>query len=282
MSNKPSLKKGRVILTYGRSLMALTAAHSLGKRNIDIVGCDDVGMTVLSFSKYCSEYFVHPKAEDDEDKYIQSLIENVEKYKPDDDAPYVFMPMFRDAELIAKHANKFPSYISIATPDYDTINKVVSKTGFAKTCQSLDLPIPETHIVENKEKLEELLPDIEYPVLIKTPEGVGGHGIETAKNEDNLKTLFFDSLDEYGCCPIIQEIINGKDYCLTAICDKGEIIESMAYTNIYQYPRKTGAGCMRETVDASPFMDSATKLLKSLEWHGVAEIDFRWDGKKRS
>lgn len=51
---------------------------------------------------------------------------------------------------------------------------------------------------------------------------------------------------------------------LTAICDHGEIITSMAYKNLYQFPRDTGAGIMRETIDDKPFLETARKLLKSL------------------
>ena len=43
------LVAGRVILTYGRSLMALVIARSLAQRGVEIIGCDDVDLTVLSF-----------------------------------------------------------------------------------------------------------------------------------------------------------------------------------------------------------------------------------------
>ena len=69
--------QGRVILTYGRSLMALTAAQSLGEKNIEVIGYDDVDMTVLNFSKYVSNFFVHASKEKDEAAYLDDLIENI-------------------------------------------------------------------------------------------------------------------------------------------------------------------------------------------------------------
>ena len=53
MSNEENseLARGRVIVTYGRSLMSLAIARSLHERGVEIIGCDDVGMTALSFSK---------------------------------------------------------------------------------------------------------------------------------------------------------------------------------------------------------------------------------------
>jgi ATP-grasp in the biosynthetic pathway with Ter operon len=44
------------------------------------------------------------------------------------------------------------------------------------------------------------------------------------------------------------------------------------------YTVKSGTGVLRETV-CSPAMEATgAALLSSLGWHGVAEIDFRWDG----
>jgi len=53
----------------------------------------------------------------------------------------------------------------------------------------------------------------------------------------------------------------------------------MTYHNLLDYPRKTGMGALRETVDASEMESIGSQLLELADWHGVAEIDFRWDGE---
>ena len=268
----------RVIITYGRSLMALTAAHSIGKHNIEIIGCDDVDMTVLNFSRHVSDFFVHASYQDDLDQYLDDMEENVRKYKPEDDRPYILMPMFRDAKILAKHRERFKGLIEIAAPDYETINQVNPKDVFAQTCQKLELKIPETHQTKSVEELEDIKDKFEYPVLIKPIDEVGGHGICKASSYEELKKLYEESLNEYGTPPLIQEAIEGEDYCLSTLCDQGEIVAHMAYKNLYQYPRESGAGIMRETIDDTPFLKTAQKLLGGLNWHGIAQIDFRWSG----
>ena len=47
---------GRAIVMYGRSLMALEIAYSLGERGIEVIGCDDVDFTVLSFSRFVKKH----------------------------------------------------------------------------------------------------------------------------------------------------------------------------------------------------------------------------------
>ena len=97
---------GKVIVTYGRSLIALMIAQSLGARGIDIIGCDDVDLTVLSFSKFVSQNLLYTAPEKDEERFIEDLLKIVRDNRPDDERPYVLMPAFRDAKIIAKHLNK--------------------------------------------------------------------------------------------------------------------------------------------------------------------------------
>lgn len=278
MKNTDS-KKGRVILTYGRSLMALTAAHSLGKRGIEVIGCDDVDMTVLRFSNHVTDYFTHAEYNNNLELYLNDLEKNIKKFKPEDDRPYILMPMFRDATILAKHKKKFESLIDISVPDFEAINQITPKDIFANTCEKLDLKIPKTFQPKNDEGLLKIKDKIEFPILIKTTDGVGGRGITKAHNYAEMVSQFHDSIKEFGTPPLIQDVIEGQDYCLTAICDRGEIIASMAYKNLYQFPRHTGAGIMRETIDDRPFIKTSAKLLKALKWHGIAQIDFRWSGK---
>jgi predicted ATP-grasp superfamily ATP-dependent carboligase len=272
--------KGRVIVTYGRSLMALTAAHSLGSRGIEIIGCDDVDMTVVRFSKYVSDYFLHAPYQKDVEQYLDDLEKQIIKHKPDDDRPYILMPMFRDAKILSEYKDRFRDHITVSVPDYETISRITPKDVFAETCAELGLSIPYTYHPEDESDLENYKEKIDFPLLIKTPDGAGGRGIDKVNNYEELVRLFVKNKKEYGVSPLLQQMVEGRDYCLTAICNHGQIEASMAYKNVYQFPRDTGAGIMRETIDDKPFIETADKLLGALKWHGLAQLDFRWNGKE--
>ena len=272
-------KSGRVIVTYGRSLMALTAAHSLGNRGIEVIGCDDVDMTVMNFSRHVSDYFVHAPYQDDIDQYLDDLEENIRKFKPDDDQPYILMPMFRDATVLAKHNERFEGLIEIAAPNVEAACQVSPKDVFAQTCETLGLCIPKTYRTNNFKEIEGIKDELVFPLLVKPVDGVGGRGIHKARDFSALSKLYEESVTKYGTPPLIQEVIEGEDYCLSTLCDHGKIVAHMAYKNLYQFPRESGAGIMRETIDDAPFLETAQGLLGGLKWHGIAQIDFRWSGR---
>jgi predicted ATP-grasp superfamily ATP-dependent carboligase len=276
--SKSEENKGRAIVMYGRSLMALEIAHSLGEQGIEVIGCDDVDFTVLSFSRFVDETFTHASHVKNPDKFIADLEKNIIKFKPRDDRPYVLIPVFRETPLVSEYAERLSKHIKVAAPCYESVKKVHPKDCLAETAQKLGVHIPQTWLPQSEKDLE----NISFPALIKPADDVGGRGIRKIETREALQDAFKESCKRYGRPPLIQEAVSGKDYCLAVLCDDGKIITSMAYRNIRKFPADSGAGIIRETVDDSMFVKVAGPLLEEAKWNGVVEIDFMWDEKPGS
>lgn len=271
-------QNGRVIVTYGRSLIALMIAQSLGSRGVDVIGCDDVALTVLSFSKCVSKTCLYTSWEEDEEQYIDDLVSIAKQNKPTDDQPYLLIPAFRDAKLIAKHKDRFKGIITVACPDFEAIQQVDHKDAFARTTQKFEVESPKTWLPTSQADLKDCVGEIEFPVFIKPPNEVGGRGISKVEDQDALFAAFDDLQDRFPDQQIlIQSLASGVDYCFCGLFDHGKLVASMVYHNLHKFPAETGPGVVRETVDSAAFDEIAEKLMKPLKWHGVAGIDFMWD-----
>ena len=269
---------GRAIVMYGQSLMALEIAHSLGERGIEVIGCDDVDFTVLSFSRFVKKTFTHAPHDKDPEKFIESLEKHVIKHKPKDDRPYVLIPVFRETPLIAQYAERLSKHIKVAAPAIESIGQVHPKDNLAQTAQRLGIHIPQTWLPDSEEDLK----DISFPAIIKPADDVGGRGISKVKDHQELLSAYNQSKQRYGTPPLVQQAVKGQDYCLAVLCDDGDSRASMAYLNIRKFPAESGAGFVRETVDDSLFVEVARPLLKEIGWNGVTEIDFMWDENPHS
>lgn len=269
--------KGRVILTYGRSLMSLAAAQLLSDHDVEIIGCDTIDMTVLQNSRYCHGYFLHRDFDEDPDGFIDDLVEAVREHKPDDDRPYILMPVFRETHLIAENAHRFKGLINVAAPPISSINQVEPKGNLIDAAKRADVRAPIAVAITRDTPFEDQCSKIPSPSLTKPPEGVGGRGIEKHKSREDL-IAHLNDLDQEDGLPVVQEFVEGEDFCFCALCDNGDVVAHMVYRNLQSYPRGTGAGVLRETVDDAPFLEGARKLLKTLNWNGVCEIDYRWTG----
>jgi len=270
---------GRVIVTYGRSLMAVVIAQSLSKKGIDVISCDSVGMTAAGFSKHTSDNFIHADLADGEDAYIDDMIKFVKDYRPDDGRPYLLMPAFRDAKILSQHAHRFDGLITLAVADYGAMNSVDPKQNLLETLTSLDVPAPKTFHPQTGDALAKALDNIAMPALVKAVDEVGGRGIDFVSDADDFKDLATQRMQNETPPPILQEAAPGHDYCLGVIYDHGKLIAHMAYHNLQTLPFEGGAGAMRETVDDAPFLEAANTLMGHLKWHGIAEIDFMWTGR---
>lgn len=276
----PSAKPGRVIIPYGRSVMALVVAQSLAQKGVEVIGCDSVYFHVLSFSKHVKEDFIYPDPEKDEEAFLDFMLEKIEHYRPSDGRPYVLMPIYRDVQLFAKHRGRFPDYIKIAAPDYEAIDKLESKDRFAETVEELDVSAPKTWRPEDDEAFADLLDDLPFPILIKPYDQAGGRGIHTAQNKSELKQLWHDNKQKYQQESLLQEVVEGQDYCFAGLFDDGVCKAGMAYRNVHKFPAESGAGILRETVECNRLQEIAQDLMGPLKWNGVAEFDFLWNGEE--
>lgn len=281
MTSAPT-PKGRVIITYGRSLMALVAARSLAERGVEVIGCDSVDMTVLSFSKHVSKTFTHPDFEREPEAALQALERAVLDHAPDDDRPYVLLPIFRETKFLAAHRERFEPLIKIAAPNAESINAVHPKDNLARLVEDVQLSAPRTRIFppgaaedQNGKTWRNLTP----PLLVKPADGVGGRGVAIAEDRVALSARFDERGEDETL--LVQDIVDGEDYCVCVAAQDGEVRAALAYRNVLTFPRDAGAGAVRETVDAEPFLQTTRKLIAQTKWNGVAEIDFRWNGERK-
>ncbi len=270
----------KVIVTYGRSWQALAIVRSLGRKGIDVVVGEEAPFATCFFSKYCRSSFRHPSFVENPDGFLDRLEEVVIQQKPEDpNEPYVLIPVHKETWLVAKHRERFEPHIRMALSPYENLQLVHDKGRLAKLALELGITIPETRFFENIDDLYRAVPDLTFPQFVKVREGAAGVGIRKVDSPDELIKAFREFVEGYKLepeeYPLVQAGVPGHDYCVTALFNQGEPIASMTYRNIRAFPRDTGAGSLRETVRLDEAEESAQRLLGHLNWHGIAELDYR-------
>ena len=274
---------GRVIITYSRGWQTLVAARSLGRRGVEVVTGDEYPMTAASFSRYCVGGFRYPNPTEQPEEFLDVLEETILRYKLEDEGvPYVLMPIHKETYLIARHRERFEPHIRVPLPDIHDIERVHNKGTLAAYAIERGLPTPNTWIPADLAQFEGQAPDIALPAFVKLRESAAGVGIQKVKTHEELDSTFREFVAHFklkeGDYPIIQQGVPGDDYCVTTLFDHGKLAACMTYHNLRAFPAEKGAGVMRETVSAPQMEKIAADILGPLGWHGVAELDFRWDG----
>jgi predicted ATP-grasp superfamily ATP-dependent carboligase len=271
----------KAILTFARGWNCLAAARSLGRRGIEIIAGDEYRFSPTSFSKYTKASFLYPNPDDDPAGFLDTLEEIIRKYEVDGEE-YVLMPFHKETYLISANRARFEPLIKFAIPTIEQIDQVDDKGTLARLCQTRGLPIPKTAVVDSPEEFRAAAATFPYPAFVKVRRLAAAVGIKQVHDVNQAIDTFDLFVNEYhlgiASYPLLQQAVPGDDYCTTFLFDHGEVRATMTYHNLRTYPVKSGTGVLRETVDAPAMERTGATLLGSLGWHGVAEVDFRWDG----
>lgn len=275
-------KTRRCIVTFARSWNSVVATRCLGRRGVEVISCDASRLASAHFSKFASDFFTYPDPDDHPEEYIDALVEECRK-RGGPDIELVLMPIHTDSFVVAANRHRFEGIAKLALPSIDAINALGNKASLAGICAGNGINIPETVLVESQERFDSVAFDFDYPAFLKLPDSNASIGLEKVNCPEDAITTLEHWVSEYnlrdGCFPILQKAVPGDDFCCTFLYNKGEKVCSMTYHNLVDYPRKGGMGALRETVPAERMEAVGDKLLALMDWHGVAEIDFRWDGE---
>src|SRR5262245_29880602 len=273
----------RAILTFSRGWNALAAARSLGRRGIEVIAGDEYAFAPTSFSKYTIASFIYPSPDRDPEGFLDKLEEIIRQYSvPGQES--VLMPFHKETYVIARNRARFEPLIKFAIPTIEQILQVDDKGSLARLCLERGLPIPETIVADSADEFRERAQTFKYPAFVKVRRSAAAVGVKqvrsaaeavTAANEFAKRFHLDDS--EY---PLLQAAVPGDDFCTTFLFDHGQPRATMTYHNLRTYPVKSGTGVLRETVHSQAMEATGAKLLGRLGWHGVAEIGYRWDGKR--
>ncbi|WP_306016625.1 ATP-grasp domain-containing protein [Oceanicaulis sp. MMSF_3324] len=261
------------LITYGRSLMALTMAESVHSLVDRVVGVDTIKLTALSFSKYCDETRTVCEPSDEE-RYARDLAEICRDFPED---TVLVLPGFEDMEPLARHRDLLPANAKLAAPEQSSIEQVTPKHHFADLVEEHGINAPQTKVFMDEEQARDGL-SMEFPVLMKPSRGAGGRGISKVEDETAYDRYLKDHAEQYPL--LAQSLANGEDYCVSALAHDGDVLVMSAYTNLENQPREAGAGVVRKTVSTAPFEDDIRKIAKATNWTGVFETDFMWNGEE--
>jgi predicted ATP-grasp superfamily ATP-dependent carboligase len=271
----------RAILTFSRGWNALAAARSLGRRGIEVIAGDEYAFAPTSFSKYTIASFIYPSPDRDPEGFLAKLEEVIRHYAVPGQE-YVLMPFHKETYVIARNRSRFEPLIKMAIPTLEQILQVDDKGSLARLCQQRGLPIPDTIVADSAVDFRAAAEKFAYPAFVKVRRSAAAVGVKQVRTAEEAVAAAEDFAKRFRLggeeYPLLQAAVPGDDFCTTFLFDHGQPRATMTYHNLRTYPVKSGTGVLRETVRSQAMEQTGAKLLSSLGWHGVAEIDYRWDG----
>lgn len=275
----------KAILLDGNQRSALAVTRSLGSRGIAIHVGSEVEKSIASSSKYCTEAFYYPNPYNNPSGFVESVRRNTEGKSG------ILFPM-TDVTLCEILSKRHLLNKNIVLPfvDYDKYISASDKSSLVLLSNRLGIPVPRTLFLSDYGNPSSLLKDAErmaYPLVVKTAfsrvrtsDGWVSGGVKYARNSRELSKILEDWKSR-GINILVQEKIEGHGFGIFLLMHDGEVISRFAHRRIREKPPSGGVSVLCESITPPHgTFEYASKLLRELNWTGIAMVEFKWDDKE--
>lgn len=272
----------KVLVTSAYTNAGLAVTKSLGKKGLAVTCADSHKNAKSFYSKYCKDKFIYPSPEERPKEFIKVLSNNVKNNH------YVVLFPITDTDmyLISKYSDEFLPYVRVAMNDHLTFMKALDKSHTIKIASKIDVPVPKTIFIEDINELKKISEALKYPVIIKPRQSstiVSGRILQGSTIRITSKEKFirkYRELHKKSPYPLIQEYISGEEGGIFLLLSRGELKAVFSHRRIRSINPLGGASCLREGVEIDLKMkDYALKILKEMNWEGIAMVEFKIDSE---
>ncbi len=266
---------GKVLVTDADGRNVVSVVRSLGRNGIKVNCAEQSRLALCFFSKYCSGRLVYPSVKEHPEEWLDWLIKELSEEQYD-----MIMPIGDDCVgTVSRHKELISRYTKVPVADYSTWIRARDKAETIKLAIEEQIPHPQTRFVTDLEDIEDAAKGMEFPIVIKPRQSCGSRGIVYVQKKEDLADNYMRIHSTYPF-PMVQEFIppGGSSYGVFLLFNKdSEPRAVFVHKRLREFPVKGGPSTLRESVHKPELVDMSIKLLKSINWYGVAMVEFKED-----
>jgi biotin carboxylase len=161
------------------------------------------------------------------------------------------------------------------------------KMALLSLAERLGLEVPATRCPKPDDDLDAIVEEIGLPAIVKPIRGMGSIGVEIGRTRDALQRCLasrlplVDSVFDLSSL-LVQEWVPGEVHDVCTLFNRGEPRAVLTQRRLLMYPSRGGPGIFNETTYEPELAERAIHLLRHLNWHGPAQVEFKVDPRSDS
>jgi len=273
------LKIGQYPLHSG----GVAAVRTLGRLGVPVYVTTEDALTPAAVSRYCAGHF-RWRTTGHEDP--ASLVAALLRIGRQIGRPAVLIPVDDEAAvLIAEHADELSGRFLFPPIQPGLSRQLASKHELFGLCREHGVPAPESVLLSSAEDLTAFAAAARFPVVVKNAEpwvrrwapAVGGTTVLRSAAELTALAAAAGESSTF----IVQEYIpheEAEDWIVHLYCDSGSNCQVLfTGVKLRSWPPNTGATACGVSVLNPALADLAARFCKAVGFHGVADLDVRYD-----
>jgi predicted ATP-grasp superfamily ATP-dependent carboligase len=271
----------RILVLDGNQNQAVACVRSLARQGHVVRVGESSAWSKAGWSRYSSGSFRYASPPTDPQSFVSDVVAEAGKQS----GTLVLPTTETTTLLISAHRERLTAVNArFVLPAHVDLLRAVDKSQTTALAQSVGLAIPNTYSASSMDEVRDVSTQIQFPVVLKpkTSQEESRQGSmratgrpRYARNADELLKAFAD-MQRICSAVLIQEFVEGTGTGYFALMNHGELRAEFAHRRIRDV-HPTGSGsALRESILPTPqIREASLAMLRALNWHGVAMIEFR-------
>ncbi|MBY0507106.1 MAG: ATP-grasp domain-containing protein [Bryobacteraceae bacterium] len=272
------LSGASVLVVHGGGHIDLAITRSLGRAGAKVIVGSPMGMGSARYSRYAAGILEFSSR--DLRQVAQECLEFVQR----EAVTHIITP----EESLIVHLNALRGEIEkhaiLLFPDREAFAECLHKDRTLERAERLGIPAPRTHVPKSLDDLEPCRAWV-YPVVFKPNHrdprlrhpGAQDYIAAYASSYDDLCAQV-GALGPHADPPMIQEFAAGEGVGIEVLMRQGEPLFLFQHRRLREKPATGGISVLCESETLCPALaDYAVRLLRDMNWDGVAMVEFRQD-----
>lgn len=279
------LNKSNPAVIFGLSETGLAVGRSLGRCGIDVYGIGHA-KGIAYYSKYIDgRIFPHPA--DREPEFIENLRRFCQGFQK---KPVLFIDSDEYLSFYAKNSSFIDTHFLSNLPGAELVKSISDKYAQYNLAINSGIDVPKTIFADNLERINEIKPDLEYPVFVKSRDvNTWRKRVSSSRekgfiiNEENELVDKLERLAKDNVPVIIQEVVKSPDDRNYKVCvyisASGDYKLVFTLRKIHQYPIHFGIASSAVSYKYPLLEETGLKLFSAIGYRGVGSAEFKYDEK---
>lgn len=268
----------RILITDADNRSALAATRALGQAGHAVVTAGPRSPALAGVSRYSTHFETYPDPYHEPQRFVAEVAAMASRHAID-----VLLPMTEISTLLLTQArDQLPPQVSIPFPDAQTVALAADKSRVLALAQSIGIPIPATIVVEGVDDIDDAIARSQFPAVFKPARSRCWDGKEWISSGTGYCTTAGELRSRLTALHpalfpvLIQERIEGRGTGVFLCRSQDGVIARFAHRRLREKPPSGGVSVLCESAEADPVaLRHAVQLLDSIQWLGVAMVEFK-------
>lgn len=269
----------------------LGIARSLGENGIPVIGLSAQRRFYGNHTRY-AKVLRAPDSKTEPEALLRFLLQlgraagERRVIFPTRDADLIFLDRFR---------GELSEFFAIAAPYGSVLDTCLNKWKTYEAALRAGIPTPRCWMIETAEQLEAAAAEARYPCVLKPVvaqdwraganwETVGGRKAIPIRTPEEMRAEYALAARARSRA-LAQELVTGGDERLSVVAcyfDRNSKWASGFNTHkLLQIPEGFGTGCIVELEERTELWAPTQRLLESIGFSGIAEVEYKWDAERQ-